>query len=56
MAFADAHVQFVKDTIDYSVYARLLSPDGKRCQKVLVSKGYSGDIDQRQVLSDTDYK
>ena len=54
--FADGHVQFVRDTIDYDVYARLLSPDGDKCQKDLIQHGHGGDVIQNAILSDTDYK
>ena len=52
VAFADGHVEFLKEDVEYSVYARLLSPDGKKC-----SKNVSPDrINHTVILSDTDYK
>lgn len=51
VAFADGHVEFLKEDIQYDVYARLLSPDGKKCNKSI-----GGGIDHTVILSDTDYK
>lgn len=56
VAFVDGHVQFLKDSISYEVYALLMSPDGKKCQKDLVTHSHRGDINQLRVLTDTDYK
>jgi len=54
VAFADGHVEFLKEDVQYSVYARLLSPDGKKCFKN-VPPGSNG-INHTVILSDTDYK
>lgn len=60
VAFADGHVQFLKDTVEYSVYARLLSTDGKKCHKFLKTphNGHKHKvrIDHRVIVSDADYK
>jgi prepilin-type processing-associated H-X9-DG protein/prepilin-type N-terminal cleavage/methylation domain-containing protein len=55
-AFADGHVQFVKDSIDYEVYSLLMSTDGKKCAKDLQTHGHGGDINQLRILADSDYK
>ena len=36
VCFADGHVQFLKEDIDYSVYTRLMTSDGKKCVKEFV--------------------
>ena len=51
VAFADGHVEFLKEDVEYSVYARLLSPDGKKC-----TQNIRPGIDHTVILSDTDYK
>jgi prepilin-type processing-associated H-X9-DG protein len=30
-AFADTHVEFVRDDVDYTVYQQLLTPNGAKC-------------------------
>ena len=52
VGFADGHAEFLRDSIDYTVYARLMSPEGKKCNKNQDGSG----IDHSIVLSDTDYK
>lgn len=51
-AFADGHVVFLKDTIDYGVYARLLSSDGKRCKRNFSAS----KIDHTVPVVDTDFR
>lgn len=56
-AFADGHVAFLKDGIDYAVYARLMSPDGKKCEKEFYRiEGEASAINHTIPLSDTDYR
>lgn len=51
-AFVDGHVEFLRDNIDYTVYARLMSSDGKKCGLNLGSASHWQNV----LLSDTDYK
>jgi prepilin-type processing-associated H-X9-DG protein len=53
-AFADGHVVFLKDSIDYTVYARLMSSDGKKCMRDFIKNGSKSRIDHTVPLSDTD--
>jgi prepilin-type N-terminal cleavage/methylation domain-containing protein/prepilin-type processing-associated H-X9-DG protein len=39
MVFADGHVQFVRDGINYNVYRQLMTPDGQTSWKVLGKPG-----------------
>ena len=57
-AFADGHVVFLKDDIDYQVYARLMSPDGKKCEKEFykASGGKASNIDHRIPVSDVELR
>lgn len=61
VAFADGHVQFMKDSVDYVVYARLLSPDGKKCDKFLANdhgshSGHRVRLKHDVIVADGDYK
>lgn len=56
VAFADGHVVFLKDTIDYTVYARLMSSDGEKCWKNVSQYSGPAKIDHRIPLADTDYR
>ncbi len=56
-AFGDGHVVFLKDGIDYSVYARLMSTDGKKCHKEFyLNAGSEANINHQLPVTDTDYK
>ena len=56
-AFADGHVVFLKETIDYAVYARLMSPDGKKCEKSYFQlEKKTTEVNHTVPLSDTDYR
>ncbi len=48
VAFCDTHVTFLREGIDYRVYAQLMTPDGKRCP--------ARRVDLTIPLSDNDYR
>lgn len=48
VAFCDTHVIFMREGIDYRVYAQLMTPDGKRCP--------ANRINLNTPLNDNDYK
>lgn len=55
-AFADAHVVFLSKDIDYTVYARLMSTDSKKCFKEFkINFNQNPKIDHTVPLSDSDY-
>lgn len=60
IVFADGHTQFLREDIDYTVYQRLLTPNGKKCVDPRNWAVTSGDpIDnfrRAPVLSETDYQ
>ena len=57
VVFADGHVQFLKTDIDYTVYARLMSSDGKKCIKEFVKNtGKPPVIDHTVPLGDNEYR
>jgi prepilin-type N-terminal cleavage/methylation domain-containing protein/prepilin-type processing-associated H-X9-DG protein len=56
--FADTHTQFLRDDIDYLVYQRLLTSNGKKCVDPLQWKPVSADITtfrQAPPLTESDY-
>lgn len=56
VCFVDGHVQFLKEGIDYTVYSRLMSADGKKCvQSYLKQYGSQPNLPHTQVLSDSEY-
>lgn len=56
VCFVDGHVQFLKESIDYRVYALLMSPDGKKCnQSTFKQFNKEPAINHVTVLSDADY-
>jgi len=61
VVFADGHTQFLREDIDYLVYQRLLTSNGKKCVDPIawtpVSTGSPIDIYRKApVLSETDYQ
>lgn len=56
VAFADGHVVFLKESIDYTVYSRLMSTDGEKCWRNLNQYSGQANIDHRLPLADTDYR
>ncbi len=57
VAFCDGHIIFMRNSIDYDVYARLMSTDGEDCWKnYFKSKSSSPKIDQRVLVPDAAYR
>ena len=57
VAFCDGHIAFIKNTINYDVYARLMSPDGKDCLKNFVKQRQTEPkIDHSIPVLDTEYR
>jgi prepilin-type processing-associated H-X9-DG protein len=56
VCFADGHVQFLKDSINYRVYSLLMSADGKKCNQSIRKAGNTPAINQETPLSDNEYK
>jgi prepilin-type N-terminal cleavage/methylation domain-containing protein/prepilin-type processing-associated H-X9-DG protein len=61
VVYADGHTQFLRDDVDYTVYQRLLTSNGKKCVNPIawkpVSPGSPIDIFRKApVLTETDYQ
>jgi prepilin-type processing-associated H-X9-DG protein len=59
VVFADGHGQFLRADINYDVYQRLMTPDGRKCVDPLGHAPISAEIDYFQTrppLSDADYQ
>ena len=57
VAFADGHVVFMKKDVDYSVYTRLMSSDGKKCGIEFQKNNNKAPlVNHAAPLSDADYK
>ena len=56
VAFCDGHIIFMRNSINYDVYARLMSSDGEDCwQNYFKSKSSQPKIDQRVLVQDAAY-
>jgi prepilin-type processing-associated H-X9-DG protein len=52
VAFCDTHVTFLREGIEYNVYAQLMTPDGKRCAKLARVRSLRLDVP----LNESDYR
>ena len=55
VVFCDGHCQFLREDIDYDVYGRLMTPDGKNSKPINPSNAGANMSWQSVPLNDDDY-